>query len=169
MPAPLHLHDFTNVDTIYCTLLKTLQLKIKIQYLADPEIELQTIQSSYDIYKVLGVLFEALDEDQEHVLILILNVAQELTGYKLIASGTQEIVVFDNKKVFRSALLLGASAIIIAHNHPAGHLDPSEYDLKITKEAVGIGNALGLPVLDHIIYTPKGYTSLRHVAPEIFE
>ena len=57
----------------------------------------------------------------------------------------------------------------MAHNHPTGKLDPLEYDIEMTVKVVGIGKALDMEVLDHIIYTAHGYTSLREVVPAIFE
>ncbi len=162
------MHDFTGVETIYRKNVTTVRLKIHRDYLASPDVELETITKPYDVYAVLRAIYDTLDDDQEHLVLLVLNLAREITGYKLISSGGQERTLIDCKVLFRNALLLGASGIIVAHNHPTGKLDPSEYDVEMTVKVVGLGKALDMEVLDHIIYTTRGYTSLRETIPAIF-
>jgi DNA repair protein RadC len=53
-----------------------------------------------------------------------------------------------------------ASAIIVAHNHPSGSLQPSPEDIRITGQLTEAGKILGVPLLDHIIFTNRGYYSL---------
>jgi DNA repair protein RadC len=68
--------------------------------------------------------------------------------------------VVDLKLVFQAALLGGAAALILSHNHPSGALRPSKEDVSITKRAVEVGKMIDMPVLDHIILTSEGYYSL---------
>lgn len=58
--------------------------------------------------------------------------------------------------------------IILAHNHPSGQLEPSEEDLLVTLKMVEAGRTLDIEVVDHIIYTANGYSSIRELAPSIF-
>jgi DNA repair protein RadC len=167
MRKNLHIQDLTNTDTIYK--IKTIQLKIRHEYITDPDLKLKTIRAPYDVYEILKVIFATLDEDREHLIILILNMATEITGYKLISSGAQEQSLVDCKVVFRNALLLGASCIILAHNHPSGKLRPSKFDLEATRKVIQAGEAIDIAVVDHIIYTTKGYTSLKRIKPSLFE
>jgi DNA repair protein RadC len=163
------MHDFTGVETIYQKKVTTVRLKIERDYLASPDVELETVNRPYDVYAVLRAIYDTLDDDQEHVVLLVLNLAGEITGYKLISSGGQAHTLIDGKVLFRNALLLGANSIILAHNHPGGQLEPSEYDIEMTEKVIRAGKALDVEVLDHIIYTARGYTSLRETAPAIFE
>ena len=55
----------------------------------------------------MRAIYDTLDDDQEHLILLILNLAREITGYKLISSGGQERTLIDSKVLFRNALLLG--------------------------------------------------------------
>jgi len=71
--------------------------------------------------------------------------------------------------LFRNALLLGASSVILAHNHPSGLLEPSAEDIAMTAAIAQGGALLDIEVLDHLIYTAHGYTSIRQVAPQVFE
>jgi len=100
---------------------------------------------------------------------LVLNQAHEVTGYKLISSGSQCASLIDSKVVFRNALLLGARSIIVAHNHPGGSRTASAPDVAVTRKLVQAGAIVDIPVVDHIIYTSKGYTSIREAMPHLFE
>ena len=161
--------DLSNIKTIYKSNIITVKLKINHSIVASNEINLNTVNSPIDVYQILQSIYDSLDDDQEHVILLVFNIANELIGYKLISSGTIESSPIDCKILYRNALLLGASNIIIAHNHPAQDLKPSPYDLEITKKVVNAGSILDISVLDHIIYTAKGYTSIRNTHPELFD
>ena len=164
----MKIRDFTHIETIYRKKVKTVVIKIEPTYIMLPDIELQTVGSPSDVYAILQVIFANLDDDQEHLVLLVLNIMGDITGYKLIASGGQDRAIIDSKTLFRNALLLGASKIILAHNHPSGRIDPSEADLLITAKVVEAGRTLDIEVLDHIIYAAQGFTSIRRVAPFVF-
>jgi len=63
-------------------------------------------------------------------------------------------------EVFSKPLKEKATALIIAHNHPSGNLEPSTEDIEVTQRLKKAGNLVGLPVLDHIIFSSKGFRSL---------
>lgn len=63
-------------------------------------------------------------------------------------------------EVFKPAVLLPATAIILCHNHPSGDPTPSREDIALTEKLVGIGKTLDVRVLDHIILTRDGSLSL---------
>jgi DNA repair protein RadC len=63
------------------------------------------------------------------------------------------------REVFADPSIDWASAIIVAHNHPAGGLTPSREDIQITKRLKDAGKTLGIKLLDHIIFNHKGYYS----------
>jgi DNA repair protein RadC len=64
------------------------------------------------------------------------------------------------REVFGPALARGASALVLAHNHPSGNLAPSPEDVEFTEEIVRLGHSLDVAVLDHLIVTRRGYLSL---------
>jgi DNA repair protein RadC len=107
--------------------------------------------SPLDAAAILRPIFAGLDPDQEHLVILTLDNKRRVTGYKVCHSGGMTSSVVDPRIVFRSALLLGATAIIVAHNHPAGDPAPSAEDRQITDALKQAGTILEIPVLDHII------------------
>jgi DNA repair protein RadC len=153
--------DFANTTTIYTQSLRTITLKIRQDFLADPGAKLPTAESPNDIYEILKAIYRQLDDDQEHLVLLVLNLSQEVSGYKVLSSGNERTSLADGKIVFRNALLLGASSIVVAHNHPSGKLKPSAADINFTNKIIEAGKTLDIPVLDHIILTDRGYISLR--------
>lgn len=114
----------------------------------------ETVSSTNHATALLHRLFAILEPDQEHFLIVGLTTTLALLRYKVISSGGQSDSPVDPKLVFRHALLLGASRIILSHSHPSGNPTPSKEDHCITKRLARIGRDLGLPVLDHIIIAP---------------
>ena len=73
------------------------------------------------------------------------------------------------RETYVCALEDRAVAIVIAHNHPSGSLEPSIEDLLTTRRLADAGRILGIPLLDHMIIGGDGYTSLRERFPDYFE
>ena len=63
------------------------------------------------------------------------------------------------REVFQRAVLLGACAVVMAHNHPSGSAVRSWEDDKATKDIAAAGRVLGITLLDHIIFTDSEYFS----------
>jgi RadC-like JAB domain-containing protein len=165
---PAGIQDFTYRETIYICRLRTMRLQI------DPRVAasyytLKTMGGRVDIAAILAPIFAQYDGDHEHVVLLILNPAREVVGFKLIASGAQDHVYVDRKVLMRAALLLGASGMMVAHNHPAGALEPSKHDVEFTAELIDSARHLDLDFVDHWIYMPNGtIVSIRERYPNLF-
>jgi DNA repair protein RadC len=160
--------NFENVETIYRWIPLTWNVKFREEFATLPRVDLQTITRPIDLKDICRTIYATLDEDQEHLVILIANVAHAIAGYKVIASGSQDHVEVEPRIIFRHALLLGAAKIIVVHNHPTGGSDPSERDLEITRKLVEAGELLNLEVLDHIIWTGSDVSSIRKHSPDCF-
>jgi len=113
---------------------------------------------------ILRAIYRQLDADQEHFVVLCLNARNRITGYKVAASGGQDQTTVDSKIIFRFALLFGAAAIIVAHNHPSGNTQPSQHDVDITRLLALAAQTLALKLHDHIIIEPAGgyYSMAQH-------
>lgn len=153
--------DFSKVTTIYTKSLRTVTLKIRQDFFLNPDDKLPPADSPAYVYEILKAIYARLDDDREHLVLLVLNLSQEIAGYKLISSGNERSTLSDIKIIFRNALLLGASSIILAHNHPSGKLKPSNADIRFTKKIIEAGKTMEIPVVDHIILAHNGYVSLR--------
>lgn len=160
--------DFTKVDTIYRRGLRTVTVKLTTDYVAETHVELQTVSNPDEVFNVLRGIFSGLDDDQEHLVMLVLNVANRVTGFKLISSGGQDSSVGDPKIIFRNALLLGARSIVIAHNHPSGNPKSSAPDRQFTRQIAAGGKLLDIPLLDHLILAGGAFTSLKQEHEELF-
>lgn len=122
--------------------------------------DLIKITSQNDSYEVLKNLYNYDTIDYlEEVILLCLNRANKLVGFSRISTGGMTGCIMDPKVIFTIALNMGASAIIISHNHPSGNLNPSKNDNEITKKIKDGGKLLDIALLDHIILTDESYFS----------
>jgi DNA repair protein RadC len=79
----------------------------------------------------------------------------------MITIGTMDTLLVHPREVFRGAIVAGASKIVLMHNHPSGDPDPSEADIKVTRDIARGGQLLKIELLDHIIVGHEKYVSLR--------
>ena len=75
--------------------------------------------------------------------------------------GRQAALTLRMRELFSRALAVGASGLIIAHNHPSGDCRPSEWDITSTKRLQGIAQALDIQLIDHLIITATSAYSMR--------
>lgn len=104
-------------------------------------------------------IYEQLDADKEHFVLLALNNKNRVIGFKVISTGTLTASLVHPREVFRAALFLDAAALIFVHNHPSGDPAPSTEDLDITRRLKEIADVMGLRVLDHIILGHERFAS----------
>lgn len=119
------------------------------------------IHQSEDAYRIAAAIYRDLDADTEHFVVLALDAQHHVIGFKVVATGGMDFAQVDTRLVFRAALLLGATSIIVVHNHPSGHPEPSQDDLRITSSLVRLGDLLNIEVLDHLVLGTDRYVSLR--------
>lgn len=99
------------------------------------------------------------DRKQEHFLCASINGANEILNIRVVSIGLVDRTPVHPREVFAEALADRASAIIVAHNHPAGGLEPSPADIEATKQLKAAGVVMGIALLDHIIFNRSGYFS----------
>ena len=115
------------------------------------------ITGSRQIYELMRP--DLHDESVEQVYLLLLNRTNGLIKKERVSQGGISASVVDPKVVFRFALEQGAHSLILIHNHPSGNLQPSDTDKRLTQRLQKIGKELELPLIDHLIYTDRGYFS----------
>ncbi len=101
------------------------------------------------------------DMRQEHFLVMYLNQSSHALKVECISNGGTTCVIADPKIIFKNALNLGATCIILGHNHPSGNPRPSEDDRHLTKKLAAAGKLLDIAVLDHVIIGNERYYSFR--------
>lgn len=99
------------------------------------------------------------DLRQEHFIVISLNGGHEVNAVREITKGLINKTVVHPREVFADPITDRACAVIVAHNHPSGNLEPSEEDLDITKRLRQSGDILGIPVLDHLVFSETEYFS----------
>ena len=100
-------------------------------------------------------------ELREHVRVLFLDTKHQLIRDETVSSGTVTSADLHPREIMRRALELGATSLILAHNHPSGSPEPSRADIKITQAVIEAGQTLQISVLDHLIVARHGYSSMR--------
>ncbi len=95
------------------------------------------------------------DDDTEVLGVAYLTLNQRVLATEIIGIGGQAGVPIDPRTIFRTALLRKADMIILAHNHPAGNINPSESDIEWAKRILYVGKILGIELLDFLILVPR--------------
>ena len=99
------------------------------------------------------------DRKQEHFLCLSLNGAHEVIATRVVSVGLVNRALVHPREVFAEPVNDRAAAVVVAHNHPSGHVDPSREDREVTERLSAAGRTLGIQLLDHIIFSTEGYYS----------
>jgi DNA repair protein RadC len=121
--------------------------------------EMRKITTSKEGEEIFRSIWSDSMELREEFYILLLNRANRVKGYYRVSEGGTAGTVVDPKLVFSVALKCQASALMLAHNHPSGNLQPSEADLRLTKNLIAGGKVLEISVLDHLILTSENFYS----------
>jgi DNA repair protein RadC len=101
--------------------------------------------------------------DCECFAVLMLNTRRRVKGHQLVTIGTMDTLLVHPREVFRGAVIAGASAIVMMHNHPSGEATPSEADIKVTRDLIRAGQLIKIEVLDHVILGNPKHSSLREL------
>ena len=99
------------------------------------------------------------DMSQEHFLVLYLNQSNHPLDVECISNGGTTHVIADPRVIFKHALNLNATCIILGHNHPSGNPRPSSDDRKLTQKLMAAGKLLDIFVKDHVIIGNERYYS----------
>lgn len=110
---------------------------------------------------VLRLLPELRDEPVEVFRVLLLDARHRVMAGPEVSRGTLTNSLVHPREVFRPAIVAGAAAVILAHNHPSGSARPSPEDDAVTRRLADAGRLLGIPVLDHVIVGEREHTSYR--------
>lgn len=110
---------------------------------------------------VLPLVQHLADRQQEHFVVISLNGAHEVIATRVVTIGLLNCTQVHPREVFADPLKDRAASVIVAHNHPSGSTEPSKEDLDVTKRLRGAAEILGIKLLDHVIFSSTGYTSLQ--------
>lgn len=108
----------------------------------------QQIRSSADAERYLAGLES---EATEKFVAMFLSVRHEILALSVLFSGGMAEAVVDTKVIIKAALDIGATAILVAHNHPSGDPAPSEADISLTLCIRDAAKLFNIRLLDHLI------------------
>ncbi|MBP6146973.1 MAG: DNA repair protein RadC [Flavobacterium sp.] len=124
---------------------------------AEEVVELKKVTSSKVIFEIMQPIIGELPH--EEFWIIYLNNSNKVISKSQLSKGGITGTLVDVRIVFKTALEMGATALILCHNHPSGTLIPSDADKQITKKLKLAGESLEIKVLDHLIVTETSYFS----------
>lgn len=101
-------------------------------------------------------------EKRENFRLLFLNKKNELIADEIQQSGTVDHTPAYPREIVKRALELGATAIILVHNHPSGDATPSRADIEMTQAIIAAAKPLGITIHDHLVVSKTGTTSMRN-------
>ena len=128
--------------------------------LLETRVEERPILSSWD---ALGVYLQAAMAHSpiEEVRVLFLNAKNMLLANEAMWRGSVDEASVHVREVISRAIQLGATAIIIVHNHPSGDPTPSSQDIRLTKDLIEAGRHMRVTVHDHVIVGSQGRSSMK--------
>ncbi len=115
------------------------------------------IESSQSVFELMQPILGELPH--EEFWIVYMNNANKVIHKSQLSKGGITGTLVDVRLVMKTAIEVGATGLILAHNHPSGTLKPSEADKQITKKLKTASESLDIKVLDHLIITEKTYFS----------
>ena len=77
-----------------------------------------------------------------------------------LTHGSDAYTVVDPRQILRPAIQLGSCAVIMAHNHPSGEVEPSRMDREVTRRVAAAARVVGVRLLDHLVVAGERYSSL---------
>jgi DNA repair protein RadC len=99
--------------------------------------------------------------EREELRVVLLNTRNTVLRQVTVYQGNVSSSLVRIGELFRDAIRLNATGVILVHNHPSGDSTPSPDDLRLTAEALAAGRLLDIQVLDHLIVAGDGFVSLR--------
>lgn len=100
------------------------------------------------------------DQDRELFHVLFLDVQHQIIASETLFKGTLSSAAVHPRDVIKRALELNAGSLILAHNHPSGVAEPSDADVRITRQIAEAASLVEIRVLDHMIIGKGKVTSL---------
>jgi DNA repair protein RadC len=91
------------------------------------------------------------DNSREHFVSIYLDGAHKPIAYAVVSTGIANCCPVHAREVFQRAVLSGAVAVLVAHNHPSGEVSPSNEDRSVTRKLIAAGELIGIALLDHVI------------------
>jgi len=117
------------------------------------------IIKSIDIYNAIKKYG---NKNQEYFLVITLTGKHEIIAIHIATIGLVNRTIIHPREVFKHAYIDNAVALVLAHNHPSGHLFPSYEDIEFTKQLINVSDIMGIHIVDHLIINKENFYSFRN-------
>ena len=135
--------------------------EVEIHYARPIKVTLNNVKHMEDASRIFRESIDLLKIDlKEFFWVMLLNHSNNVLGISEIGKGNISTVIVNIKEIFQLAIRCNACSVILCHNHPSGNLNPSQTDIQLTKKIQEAAKLLEIQILDHIILTTEGHTSL---------
>jgi DNA repair protein RadC len=117
-----------------------------------------------DVWVIAQDLLNAeddIDQDKEHFWVFHLDSRNTIKFIELVSLGTLNGALVSPREVYTRAVSERTAQIVVCHNHPTGVTEPSEDDISLTNRLKQAGDILSIDLVDHIIISGRGFTSLK--------
>ncbi len=112
--------------------------------------------------RLMDYLHASMAQDtQEQFRLLFLNKKNELIGDEIQQTGTIDHTPAYPREIIKRALNVGATALVLVHNHPSGDSTPSQPDIALTQDIITAATPFDIRIHDHVIISKNGYTSFK--------
>jgi DNA repair protein RadC len=132
-------------------------LELGLRKRSESALEKNKITSSASVFELMQPIIGELQH--EEFWIMYLNNSNKVIQKSQLSKGGITGTLVDVRLVLKNALEVGATGLVLAHNHPSGTLKPSEADKQITNKLKIAAESLDIKILDHLIITEKAYFS----------
>ncbi len=99
----------------------------------------------------------------EHFGVVLLDGKHRVLATTVLSIGTANATVVEPRDVFREAILGGATAVVVFHNHPSGDPSPSPEDAALTARLAAAGTLMGVALVDHVVLGDVRYCSFKEM------
>jgi len=112
---------------------------------------------------------EAGQSDREQMVVLMLDAKNRIIGTNIVSVGSVSASIVCLRELFKPVILANSAALILAHNHPSGDLQPSPEDNNITKWVIIVAHLLGIALHDHLIINTESGDYFSYAENSLFE
>lgn len=134
--------------------------EVRIRYRASKKKRFK-IRSPQDVADYVRIIVP--DNSREHFVALYLDGHHQVAAYSLVATGSANMTLVHPREVFQPAIIAGATALVVAHNHPSGCTEASKEDREVTERLREGARILGLKLLDHVIVSDTAHRAFSEM------
>lgn len=152
------LEEVSNVGPISATLIRLVK-ELCGAYLAEKMKHRDLLSSPQAVVDFARVKLASLPH--EAFMVIHLNTKNEVIEHEIVHEGTIDRAVIYPRRIIEAALTQHAAGLILVHNHPSRHIEPSEEDKRLTRAIIEAARTVDIRVLDHIVVGKDGYFSFK--------